>query len=85
MLTHSSPLIARLAEIVGERGLIDDPRDMEPYVVDWRGFFGSKGSAAQRGKRGGFVAFGDGKACALRVHLHVSNVFGMPCCSSRTL
>jgi FAD/FMN-containing dehydrogenase len=33
------PLLARLSGIVGERGLITDPRDMEPYVVDWRGFY----------------------------------------------
>ena len=30
----SSPLLARLSAIVGERGLITDPRDMEPYVVE---------------------------------------------------
>ena len=35
----ASPLLARLSEIVGERGLITDPRDMEPYIVDWRGFY----------------------------------------------
>ena len=35
----TTSLLARLAEIVGERGLITDPRDMEPYVVDWRGFY----------------------------------------------
>jgi FAD/FMN-containing dehydrogenase len=35
----SAPLLARLREIVGERGLITEARDMEPYVVDWRGFY----------------------------------------------
>src|SRR5687767_2156824 len=32
-------LIERLASVVGAPGLITDPRDMEPYVVDWRGFY----------------------------------------------
>src|SRR4029077_14159587 len=37
---HAAPeLLSRLSGIVGERGLITDPGDMEPYVVDWRGFY----------------------------------------------
>jgi FAD/FMN-containing dehydrogenase len=32
-------LLDRLAAIVGERGLITEARDMEPYVVDWRGYY----------------------------------------------
>lgn len=37
MTTHS--LIERIAVIVGPQGLITDARDMEPYVVDWRGYY----------------------------------------------
>ena len=37
MTTHS--LIERIAGIVGPQGLITDVRDMEPYVVDWRGYY----------------------------------------------
>src|SRR4029077_6565494 len=37
---HAAPeLLSRLSGIVGERGLITDPGDMEPYLVDWRGFY----------------------------------------------
>jgi FAD/FMN-containing dehydrogenase len=32
-------LLARLEQAVGARGLITDPLDLEPYVVDWRGFY----------------------------------------------
>lgn len=32
-------LIERLAAIVGPQGLITDPQDLEPYVVDWRGIY----------------------------------------------
>ncbi len=35
MTAHS--IIERLAAAVGPQGLITDARDMEPYVVDWRG------------------------------------------------
>jgi FAD/FMN-containing dehydrogenase len=34
----------RLRRIVGAKGVIDDPRDMEPYLVEWRGFW--RGPAA---------------------------------------
>ncbi len=37
-------LIKRIAAIVGPQGLITDARDMEPYVVDWRGYY--RGSTA---------------------------------------
>jgi len=37
MTAHS--LIERLAAAVGPQGLITDPREVEPYVVDWRGYF----------------------------------------------
>src|SRR3954471_10628159 len=32
-------LIEKLAAAVGAAGIITDPRDTEPYVVDWRGFY----------------------------------------------
>jgi FAD/FMN-containing dehydrogenase len=37
MTAHS--LIERLAAAVGPRGLITDSREVEPYVVDWRGHY----------------------------------------------
>ena len=37
MTAHS--LIERIAGVVGPQGLITDARDMEPYVVDWRGYY----------------------------------------------
>ena len=50
--TQSSPpaaaLLPRLAAIVGERGLITEPRDMEPYLVDWRGFYRGAAPAVVR-------------------------------------
>jgi FAD/FMN-containing dehydrogenase len=33
------PLIERLAAAVGPQGLITDPREAEPYVMDWRGLY----------------------------------------------
>lgn len=38
-----SPLIQRFIEIVGDRGVVTDPSDLEPYCIDWRGMF--KGAA----------------------------------------
>ena len=32
-------VIEKITAIVGQRGIITDPHDMEPYVVDWRGFY----------------------------------------------
>ena len=32
-------LLQRLAHIVGPQGLLTDPADLEPYVVDWRGIY----------------------------------------------
>ncbi len=46
MTTHS--LIARIAAIVGPQGLITDASDMEPYVVDWRGYYRGTTSAVVR-------------------------------------
>ncbi|HKA46066.1 MAG TPA: FAD-binding oxidoreductase, partial [Burkholderiales bacterium] len=34
-----SALLERLEQAVGAGGLITDPRDLEPYIVDWRGFY----------------------------------------------
>ncbi|MBI4195701.1 MAG: FAD-binding oxidoreductase [Betaproteobacteria bacterium] len=31
--------VARIAAVVGPQGIITDPRDMEPYIVDWRGIY----------------------------------------------
>jgi FAD/FMN-containing dehydrogenase len=36
LMTDNS-LIERIAAVVGPQGLVTDPRDLEPYVVDWRG------------------------------------------------
>jgi FAD/FMN-containing dehydrogenase len=46
-MAHPAPSVAvsapslldRLHAAVGPQGLITDARDMEPYVVDWRGFY----------------------------------------------
>lgn len=48
--------LARLAAIVGPRGLITDPRETEPYVVDWRGIFRGTTSAVVRPASTGEVA-----------------------------
>ncbi len=42
MTAHS--ILERIAAIVGPNGLLTDPRDLEPYVVDWRGVY--RGAAA---------------------------------------
>jgi FAD/FMN-containing dehydrogenase len=47
-VSSTDSLLARLAGIVGERGLITDPRDMEPHVTDWRGFFRGAARAVVR-------------------------------------
>jgi len=31
--------VERIASVVGPQGLLTDPRDLEPYVVDWRGVY----------------------------------------------
>lgn len=38
-----SQLIQRFIEIVGDRGVVTAPSDLEPYCIDWRGMF--KGAA----------------------------------------
>jgi len=39
----TASLLERIGEIVGGQGLVAEPRDLEPYLGDWRGFF--RGSA----------------------------------------
>jgi FAD/FMN-containing dehydrogenase len=39
-----SSLLERIGGIVGPQGLLTDPHDLEPYLVDWRGFY--RGAAA---------------------------------------
>ncbi|MGQ0524480.1 MAG: FAD-binding oxidoreductase, partial [Betaproteobacteria bacterium] len=46
MTAHS--LLERIAAIVGPRGLVTEPADLEPYVVDWRGIFRGTTLAAVR-------------------------------------
>jgi len=46
MTAHS--LVERLAAIVGPQGLITDPRDLEPYVLDWRGHYRGRTPAVVR-------------------------------------
>ena len=44
----STTLLGPLREIVGERGIITDARDMEPYLVDWRRFYRGAAPAVVR-------------------------------------
>ena len=46
MTAHS--ILERIAAIVGPNGLFTDPRDLEPYVVDWRGVYRGAAPAAVR-------------------------------------
>jgi FAD/FMN-containing dehydrogenase len=43
-----SNVIARIADVVGTQGLIMDPAEMEPYVVDWRGVYRGTTAAVVR-------------------------------------
>lgn len=54
--TAPAPLIERIASIVGPQGLITDPRDMEPYVADWRGMVHGTAAAVVRPSDTGHVA-----------------------------
>ena len=36
---RAASVIDRLRAVVGSQGLITDARDMEPYIVDWRGIY----------------------------------------------
>ncbi len=44
----AASLLARLEAAVGRPGLITDARDMEPYVVDWRGYYRGAAPAVVR-------------------------------------
>ena len=44
----SSSVIERIAGLVGTQGLITDPANMEPYVVDWRGIYRGETAAVVR-------------------------------------
>ena len=46
MTAHS--LLERIAAIVGPQGLVTEPADLEPYVVDWRGIYRGATLAAVR-------------------------------------
>ncbi|MDH5537511.1 MAG: FAD-binding oxidoreductase, partial [Betaproteobacteria bacterium] len=46
MTAHT--LIERLAAAVGPSGLVTDPRDLEPYLVDWRGVYRGAAPAVAR-------------------------------------
>lgn len=37
--TDQSNLVERLRRILGPKGWLDDPDDLEPYVTEWRGFW----------------------------------------------
>ncbi|MBI4204140.1 MAG: FAD-binding oxidoreductase [Betaproteobacteria bacterium] len=54
MTTHA--IIERIAAIVGPQGLLTDPRDLEPYVVDWRGIYRGASPAVVRPASTGQVA-----------------------------
>jgi len=46
--TPASSLLARFGQVVGSQGLITDPRDMEPYIADWRGVYRGAARAVVR-------------------------------------
>ena len=35
----TASILERIGAIVGPQGLVTDPRDLEPYLEDWRGFY----------------------------------------------
>jgi len=37
--TATASILERIGAIVGPQGLVTDPRDLEPYLGDWRGFY----------------------------------------------
>ena len=45
---NMSDLIGRLHAIVGDAGLLTDPKDVEPYVEDWRGMYHGETPAVVR-------------------------------------
>jgi FAD/FMN-containing dehydrogenase len=49
VLAAATPsILERIGAIVGPQGLITDPRDLEPYLEDWRGFFRGMAPAVVR-------------------------------------
>jgi FAD/FMN-containing dehydrogenase len=38
-IVQAQPVVERIGNAVGAKGLITDPREIEPYVVDWRRFY----------------------------------------------
>jgi len=44
----TASILARIGAIVGPQGLITDPRDLEPYLADWRGFYRGAAPAVVR-------------------------------------
>src|SRR5512146_1719250 len=42
------PVIARISDVVGVRGLITEPGELEAYIVDWRGFYRGRTPAVVR-------------------------------------
>jgi FAD/FMN-containing dehydrogenase len=46
--SQASSAVARIGEIVGAQGIITDPADMEPYVLDWRGVYRGDAAAVVR-------------------------------------
>jgi len=44
----TASVLERIGAIVGPQGLITDPRDLEPYLADWRGFYRGTALAAVR-------------------------------------
>ena len=44
----TASILARIGAIVGPQGLITDPRDLEPYLADWRGFYRGTAPAVVR-------------------------------------
>ena len=52
----ANSLLQRLGEIVGGQGLLTEPRDLDPYLGDWRGFFRGAAQAVVRPAATGEVA-----------------------------
>ena len=44
----SAPLIARLGAVVGPGGLVTDPPEMAPYLIDWRELYQGRAAAIVR-------------------------------------
>lgn len=47
-MTRQDEALARIRERVGERGWVDDPQDMEPHLVEWRGRWRGRAHAVVR-------------------------------------